>query len=699
MTRRMRQAIGFTIVLAGAIIFSSISARAQSTQTLLSENFESYPAGTSLAGQGGWTQWPGTPPIMLSASTPLGTVAVDGTLRTGSGMPAVRHLLSGALNPNGVSIISADAYAFNAYMSHAASIGIESPDRSIYILWSSSWFDQVPGHGQGPKWNIEANGGIGTNNEVGSYVFGGFDERAHLELIIDGSAGLFYGRLTSPSLGAIETSRYPISASQIARLNTITLTEDFRDIYLGVDVDNIVVTTTKTIQTLFSENFESYPAGTSLAGQGGWTQWPGTPPIMLSASTPLGTVAVDGTLRTGTGRYDESSMPAVRHSLSGVLNPNGVSIISADAYAFNAYMSHGASIGIESADRSIGILWSPSWFNQVPGHGQGPKWNIEAYGGISTNNEIGSYIFGGFDERVHLELIIDGSAGVFYGRFISPSLGAIETSHYPISASQIARLNTITLTEDFRDIYLGVDIDNIVVSTTSIPSDIFFSQIAVGGGWSTSFTLSNTGSATVFGSLILTDYQGCPFTVNGSPMGIGSSFPISIPAGGTLFLTANPLNPADDTKTGWARVETSGGSLNGVARYQTVYEGIAQNAAGVLSSQLTQFATIPVHEDMSQELKTAFALANPTDQILTVKVALVDLNGIVLDDTVSISLNPRQQIARYFDYYFPDRLTFQGSIVLRAQGGGTLIAVALNQIQELFTAIPVIPSKATNIPN
>jgi hypothetical protein len=238
--------------------------------------------------------------------------------------------------------------------------------------------------------------------------------------------------------------------------------------------------------------------------------------------------------------------------------------------------------------------------------------------------------------------------------------------------------------------------------TTSIPPSVsaYFPQVAIGGGWSTSFTLNNTGSATVSGDLILVDYQGNPFTVNISTLGLGSSFPISIPAGGTMFLTANPVSPNDPRKIGWAKVETSNGSLNGVATYQSVLEGVIQTATGVLSSLPTQYATIPVDENYSQNRKVAYALANQSSQILTIKVALVDLNGIVVNDTVSITLNPGQQMASYFNQNFPNRPTFQGSIVLRAQGGGAFIIVGLIQNEEQFyTAIPVIPSKAAVIPN
>jgi hypothetical protein len=229
--------------------------------------------------------------------------------------------------------------------------------------------------------------------------------------------------------------------------------------------------------------------------------------------------------------------------------------------------------------------------------------------------------------------------------------------------------------------------------------DAYFPQVAIGGSWSTSFALSNTGSTTVSGNLILTDYQGNPFTVNSSYLGIGSSFPISMTPGSAMFLNTNPVNANDPIKVGWAKVETTSGSLNGVATYQLVYQGSVQATTGVLSSQPAQFATIPVNENVAQNLKVAYAIANPTSQTLTIKVALVDLSGIVLDDTMSITLNPGQQIARYFDQDFANRLTFQGSLVFRAQGGGTFIAMALVQNEQFFTAIPVIPSKAANIPN
>jgi hypothetical protein len=228
-----------------------------------------------------------------------------------------------------------------------------------------------------------------------------------------------------------------------------------------------------------------------------------------------------------------------------------------------------------------------------------------------------------------------------------------------------------------------------------------FPQVAVGGGWSTSFTLSNTGGATISGNLILTDQNGNPWTVSSTSLGTGSSFPVSISPGGTMFLTVNTVNSNNPGKSGWATVETTGGSPSGVATYQLLSGGSLQTAAGVLPSPQMQFATIPVDDDYSQNRLTAYALANPTDQTIEVKLCTVDQNGNVVNDTVTITLSPGQQIARYLyqDLNNP-QFVFTGSMVLRGQAGGTFVAVALiQQNPQLFTVIPVIPSKAPNMPN
>jgi len=143
---------------------------------------------------------------------------------------------------------------------------------------------------------------------------------------------------------------------------------------------------------------------------------------------------------------------------------------------------------------------------------------------------------------------------------------------------------------------------------------------------------------------------------------------------------------------------SAGGILNGVSSFHFMSEGTQQAVAGVLPSQATRYATIPVDDDFSQGRLTAYAVANPTSQNVVIRLALVDQDGTLVDDTVTFTLQPKQQIARYLHQDLP-RSQFKGSMVLRAQEGGTFVAVALMQREKLFTVIPVIPGKASIIPD
>ena len=244
--------------------------------------------------------------------------------------------------------------------------------------------------------------------------------------------------------------------------------------------------------------------------------------------------------------------------------------------------------------------------------------------------------------------------------------------------------------------------------TPAFSFDAFFPQVVVGGGSSTLFTITNTGSTAASGNLILTDQQANPFTVSGvltdsfgttQSASVGSSFSLYVPAGGTVFLSANPLNPGNPLSSGWADLESNGGSLTGVATYEYVSGGIMQYMVGVLQSPLLQFATIPVDNDNTQDKQMAYAIANPSSQTISVKLALVGQDGTVVDDTLTVTLGPGQQIAKYLWQDLPASANFKGSLVLRGQAGASVIAVALLQKQGLFTVIPVIPGKTPGVPN
>jgi len=211
---------------------------------------------------------------------------------------------------------------------------------------------------------------------------------------------------------------------------------------------------------------------------------------MLSTATPLGpSVAVDGLHRTGTGAYNNTSVARVRHALSGPLNPIGISILSVDAYAFNAYSSHASGIALDSADSTSSIAAYAAWY---PSHS--PAWEF------SSSLSQDEFFYGAFDQPVRLEIVIDGSAGAYYDRLVY-SGGVYETPHHAITSAQIANLTQVILFEDFRDVYLGVDLDDILVTTTAaanLDDDSQYSRLNGGNTFAGNQTVNGTVAATSF---------------------------------------------------------------------------------------------------------------------------------------------------------------------------------------------------------
>lgn len=232
-----------------------------------------------------------------------------------------------------------------------------------------------------------------------------------------------------------------------------------------------------------------------------------------------------------------------------------------------------------------------------------------------------------------------------------------------------------------------------------------FSQVAIGGGYETVFTLLNTGATDLTGVLILTEGNGTPmtatFTAPGAAPATGDSYNIGpIHSGGTQFITASPTNPANATVTGWGRVESSGGTIGGVGTFEFSQGGKLTTIAGVLAGNLVNVATIPVDNDGAQSRFTGYAIANPSNANVNIKIDIVNANG-TLHQTLTLPqlnpLGPHQQVARFIHQDVASLLTFQGSMVLIASTGESFSVVALVLDQNLITAVPVIPSKAPGI--
>jgi hypothetical protein len=248
----------------------------------------------------------------------------------------------------------------------------------------------------------------------------------------------------------------------------------------------------------------------------------------------------------------------------------------------------------------------------------------------------------------------------------------------------------------------------LLVSPAPVGADAvtaLFAQVAVGAGYTTVFTLLNTGGIDLGGRLILTTKDGSPMNVAfsmppGEPVTASSIDITPIHPGGTRFITAGPVNPDDSMTTGWARVESSGGTLGGVGTFQFTQAGRLVTIAGVLAGDAMDVATIPVDNNDALKRYTGYAIANPSDHDINVKIVVVHVDGAPLQTLSPPELNPlraRQQISKFLHQDVASLLTFQGSIVLIGQDGSQFSVVALVLDQGLITAVPVIPSKAPGL--
>ncbi len=232
-----------------------------------------------------------------------------------------------------------------------------------------------------------------------------------------------------------------------------------------------------------------------------------------------------------------------------------------------------------------------------------------------------------------------------------------------------------------------------------------FPQVAFGGGFTTIFSFLNTGADTATGNLILTNSQGSPLTTSfSSPSGsssVGASIPLSIPSGGSQLIFANPVNTGDPTVTGWARVESSGGSLGGVATFQFVSgSNTLTTIVGVLSATLANVATIPLNDDHTVSRDTGYAIANDSSTAINIKIDLVNPDGTIAQTVSPPALNPLAPGAYFAGFLWQNispTFKFQGSMVLIEQAGHPFAVLALVENGNLFTSIPVIPASAPNI--
>jgi|GEM_PF-3302914 len=223
-------------------------------------------------------------------------------------------------------------------------------------------------------------------------------------------------------------------------------------------------TTNNNIETLFSEDFESYLSVSLITSMNNWKGDSG----YVNSATYMSTNVFDSRYDVGADTYN-----VIYRALDRTLLASETVTMSFDAYAtMDAPMSHNTAIGLGNGS-ALKVFWNPE--EDTPGNG---KWVFDARSLTGDNSSYES-ISGGYDVAVSLKIVIDGANSQVYGIYNFGS-GEVETSRFPINTSAIEALNTVYLYADYRSPtaastsygtrFEGIELDNILVTTNSASS-------------------------------------------------------------------------------------------------------------------------------------------------------------------------------------------------------------------------------------
>jgi hypothetical protein len=217
-------------------------------------------------------------------------------------------------------------------------------------------------------------------------------------------------------------------------------------------------------------------------------------------------------------------------------------------------------------------------------------------------------------------------------------------------------------------------------------NELYFPQIADGGGYSTMFILINDSSTAVTGSLELFQANGTTLTLNLNGTA-ASTFNLNIPAKGmALYETLN----SGSTQAGWARVRTSGPIGGSIIYGYSSPPGTLISEAGINPAQPVNSFALSV--DIRRGYQAGLAVANPGTAAVSLTLTLYDNAGNRVS-SVTRTLEGQRYFAEMVDQIFPNinLINFPGVITVAATGGriaGTTLR--FNADLSVFASIPVL---------
>ncbi len=243
---------------------------------------------------------------------------------------------------------------------------------------------------------------------------------------------------------------------------------------------------------------------------------------------------------------------------------------------------------------------------------------------------------------------------------------------------------------------LGLRVNSGAITTLPVLANVAtgggtFAHVAAGGGWQTTLTLVNTGTASTNVTLNFFDDHGVALTLPlGFPQtGANSSvatFTQALAAGATLIVaTETPATAA--AVTGSAQLVTSG-SVSGSAVFR--YDPSGQEAVVPLETRTPTAFVLAF--DNTGGLATGLAIANPTANAVSIPVTARDDTGALLtSSSISLAANGHTDfMLTDAQLGYPQTVGKRGTLEFGVPSGGRIATLGIRAQGLVITSAPAL---------
>ncbi len=280
------------------------------------------------------------------------------------------------------------------------------------------------------------------------------------------------------------------------------------------------------------------------------------------------------------------------------------------------------------------------------------------------------------------------------GDGVLTTINAFVSANTAAGALPLRLTNLLACDQDGNVVPLTGKDASVAVSANATPvvSGVF-PQLAVGGGWKTSFTLLNLANTPQMAKLTFWDNDGAPLTVSlafspevGLAPTVGALTEVLIPANGMAVVETETSAPSE-MMTGWARMQAPAGIVgSAIFRYRPA-EGQESEAVVPLETRSPYSFVLPY--DTTAGFAVGVAVANDSEtSAANIAITVRDAAGKeLLTDTMALPVRGHAYFALSSRY--PSLAGVRGSLEFGDLNGGKIAVLGLRfSPAGSFTSIP-----------